>query len=108
MDSPEPLRLTVAADNGDDDAHLRVGGEVDLATAPQLAAALDGLVTATAGDLRVDCAELAFIDSSGISVLVATEQRLSADGRKLVLRDASEQFRQVLAVTALDEVFVLE
>jgi anti-sigma B factor antagonist len=108
VDSPEPLRLTVAADAGDGDAHLRVGGEVDLATAPQLDAALTELVTATDGDLRIDCAELAFIDSSGVSVLVATEQRLAADGRKLVLRDASEQFRQVLAVTALDDVFVLE
>ena len=108
MDSPEPLRLTVEADNGDGDAHLRVGGEVDLATAPQLDAALGDLVVATDGDLRIDCAELTFIDSSGISVLVATEQRLAADGRKLVLRDPSEQFRQVLAVTALDEVFVLE
>jgi len=107
MDGPPPLRLTVV-DQADDDAHLRVGGEVDLATAPQLDAALGELVAATDGDLRIDCAELTFIDSSGISVLVATEQQLAADGRKLVLRDASEQFRQVLAVTALDDVFVLE
>jgi anti-sigma B factor antagonist len=108
VDSPDPLRLTVDADAGDGAAHLGVNGEVDLATAPQLEAALAELVTATVGDLRIDCAELAFIDSSGVSVLVATEQRLAVDGRKLVLRDASEQFRQVLAVTALDDVFVLE
>jgi anti-sigma B factor antagonist len=108
MDGASPLHLTVVARDGDGAPHLRVGGEVDLATAPQLEAALGDLVTATEGDLRIDCAELAFIDSSGVSVLVATEQRLAAAGRRLVLRAPSEQFRQVLAVTALDEVFVLE
>jgi anti-sigma B factor antagonist len=108
MDAPGSLRLTVVAGNGVGAPHVRVGGEVDLATAPQLKAALGDLVTATDGDLRIDCAELAFIDSSGVSVLVAIEQRLAAAGRRLVLRDPSEQFRQVLAVTALDDVFVLE
>ena len=108
MDTPEPLRLIVVAPTGDGDAHLRVAGEVDLATAPELDAALRGLLAEIAGDVRIDCRELSFIDSSGVSVLVAVEQELARDGRKLVLRDASEQFRQVLAVTALDEVFVLE
>jgi anti-anti-sigma factor len=108
MTSAPPLCLTTTPDAGAGAVHLRVAGEVDLETAPQLGAALDELVTATDGDLRVDCAEVAFIDSSGISVLVAAEQRLAGTGRKLVLRDASEQFRQVLAVTALDDVFVVE
>lgn len=108
MDAAAPLRLTVVALDGDGAPHLRVDGEIDLATAPELEAALGDLVTATDGDLRVDCAELAFIDSSGVSVLVAIEQRLAATGRRLVLQDPSEQFRQVLAVTALDDVFVLE
>jgi anti-sigma B factor antagonist len=108
MVGPPPLRLTADPDAGAGDAHLRIEGEVDLATAPRLATALDELVPETGGDLRLDCADLAFIDSSGVAVLVATEQRLGADGRRLVLRDVSEQFRQVLTVTALDDVFVLE
>lgn len=108
MDSPEPLRLTIVDPTDGADAHLLVVGEVDLATAPQLEAALRDLLTVNAGDLRVDCRGLAFIDSSGVSVLVAAEHELARDGRKLVLKNASEQFRQVLAVTALDEVFVLE
>ena len=49
-----------------DDSHgLVLGGELDIATAPALDAALLGL----SGDVIVDCADLAFIDSAGFYCL---------------------------------------
>jgi len=54
---------------------VRVAGEVDVATADDLAAALNGLVSVT-----VECSELTFLDSSGIRVFVLARQRALRNG----------------------------
>ena len=51
---------------------LRVAGELDIATTPHLEAALTDL----SGTVLIDCAELSFIDASGIRALVAASTRL--------------------------------
>lgn len=66
-------------------AGARLVGEVDLATAPVLQAALDGLLNGD-GDVHLDLAELRFVDISGVAVLVAAAARLAPD-RSLVLHD---------------------
>lgn len=74
---------------------LRLVGEVDLATAPVLAGALDELVRGD-GDVHLDLAQLRFVDVSGASVVVAAAAELGA-GRKLVLHRPPVALSQILA-----------
>lgn len=60
-------------------------GEVDLATAPGIAEALEAHLEANPGDIKVDCSELTFLDSSGLAVLAATARRLNSEGWLLEL-----------------------
>jgi anti-sigma B factor antagonist len=87
---------------------LSLDGEIDLANADELEARLDALVTSTTGDLRVDCNDLEFIDSSGLAALVRARRQLMETGRALVIVRARPALRQVLEVLALDEVFIVE
>ena len=80
---------------------VAVGGEVDMATAPQLDAAL----ATVDGDVVVDLAAVTFLDSSGIGVLVKAAQRSSAAGHVLRTRAERDNVWRTLQVTNLADLF---
>jgi anti-anti-sigma factor len=93
------LSFEVNVDGGGDVVVL-VKGEVDMATAPQLAACLDDH---TDRDVVVDLSEVPFLDSSGISVLVHARQVSRERGHTLRVTGEQENVRTVLEVTGLLE-----
>ena len=107
---PGPLlRVEPRPANDGEPPTLVVTGEVDMATAGDLRTALDALsATPSDRDLRLDCAGLDFIDSSGLSVLAETRKALARDGRRLVIATLSASLRELFLVTGLDQVLVLE
>ena len=64
-------------------AFLAVRGEIDIATAPRLITALNDAVTDGDGDvpLVVDLTEVAFMDSTGLALLIDTQRRLASRER---------------------------
>ncbi|MGH4026162.1 MAG: STAS domain-containing protein [Pseudonocardiaceae bacterium] len=84
------LTITPIADS----AGLRLVGDIDLATAAALAAALDELVRGN-GDVHLDLAELRFVDVSGASVVVSAATRLGAD-RAIVLHNPPSVLIRIL------------
>ena len=64
---------------------IQIDGELDLATAPLLAAALDG-VDGESGAVLLDISGLKFCDGAGLRVLELTRQRL---GERFQVRGAS-------------------
>jgi anti-anti-sigma factor len=84
----------------DDDGsgRLALRGELDLAGAPDLEQALQARI----GDVTLDCHDLAFIDSTGLHVLISNERRLSADGYHLTLEGVRPGCRRVFEITGLD------
>jgi anti-sigma B factor antagonist len=81
-----------------------VGGELDLATAPSLTAYLAEI---SGVDVVLDFWDLAFIDSSGIQVIVDEHKRLDADGRRLTIRWAHGTALRVFELLGLDAVLHL-
>jgi anti-anti-sigma factor len=81
---------------------LRVSGELDIATAPVLAAALDGEIR-PGSRLRLDVDDLAFVDAAGLRVLVGVRRTAGPSGR-VVLRHPSPRVQRVIALTGLDGV----
>ena len=103
-----------AADSGDlqvivsrtDAAHeVRLLGELDMATASLLRDELLRLTTDGATQVTVDMAELSFIDSTGLSVLITALKRLRQQGGDMALRSPTPGTRKVLEITGLTEVF---
>ncbi|HEX6752635.1 MAG TPA: STAS domain-containing protein [Solirubrobacterales bacterium] len=82
-----------------------LAGELDLANTDELWGELkraenDG----TAPSIVLDMTELEFIDSTGISILVAMHQRLNSDGDRFKLvRSEASAVNRVLALTGLDK-----
>lgn len=82
---------------------VRLTGELDLATAPDLAKVLSAAVDAGVGGLVVDLTDLRFIDSNGIHVLLAAGHRARADGFPMTLRNPTRQVLKLLQLTGVDQ-----
>jgi anti-sigma B factor antagonist len=83
-------------------------GDLDLATAPALREMLIELVAAGMVRVVVDLADVTFIDSSGLGILVGAAKRLEAANGRLAIRNPRPQAQQVLELTGLDEVLGME
>lgn len=83
-------------------------GEVDLATAPQLVVDLVRLAQVTNGVMVVDCAELSFIDSSGVAALLRVERKLRTVGRSMRLLHLRPMQRRVIEILGLTEILGVE
>jgi len=102
----EATSLRVGIDTSPGRVVLTVGGELDLASAPVLRAAVAKLPDADEMiEMIVDLEQLAFMDSAGLHVLFGLHRRAAADGFTLALRGVRGQVAQALAVSGLADVF---
>jgi anti-anti-sigma factor len=69
----------------DEPRGLRLSGELDLATVPDLDAALRPMAEA-GGEITIDVSALRFMDSSAVQLLIRTLQGLKQRGRVVLLR----------------------
>ena len=76
-------------------------GELDTASAPVLRDCLTHLVDEGATRLEVDVSELAFIDSTGLTVMMEQWHRLQALGGSLALLSPSPPVVKMLEITGL-------
>lgn len=94
-----PFRV-VAESDGSLQA-LTLTGELDQSTAPDLRAALAETLDAP-GPVLVDLRECAFIDSTGLSLLVETKRHLAEDGRSFAVCCPDDDVRRLLELTGID------
>jgi anti-anti-sigma factor len=101
VEDPTPL-LETSWTASDGPRSLRVSGELDIATAPVPAAALDGEIR-PGSRLRLDVDDLVFVDAAGLRVLVGVRRTAGLTGR-VVLRHPCPRVQRVIALTGLDGV----
>lgn len=89
-----PFRVSVIRADGH--AVLRLSGELDCASAPELEAALGNVLrTGPPHTIVVEASALRFADVVGIGVLIDTAQQLAPAGR-LQIRGAGRQIVRLL------------
>jgi anti-sigma B factor antagonist len=79
-----------------------LSGELDAHTAPQLAAALADLPVGD-NDIVLDLANVEFMDSSGLRVVIDAHQRAVDSSRRLVLRQPTGAVQRLLDVSGLSD-----
>lgn len=90
------------------DSRIVVTGEVDMATAPQIASAIDSLDRARAQRVVLDLSGVSFMDSTGLASLVHGRAKLVSRGAVLVLGAVSKQVQVLLQTAGLESAFVRE
>ncbi len=106
MSGDASLRVGVTTGRGE--VVIDLGGDLVMATAPELWAAIDQALAAGQQRIVLDIADLAFVDSTGLGVFVRAGKELRAIGGSLVLRHPGERISKLLQITRLEEVFIIE
>lgn len=86
---------------------VKVVGELDAATAPRLDKELVRLAGGGTPRITLDLAEVTFISSPGLSVLVAGRRHLREMGGELALQSPTPMTMKVLEITGMAGVFAI-
>ena len=84
---------------------IQLIGEVDLEVEDQARAALDEAVDAAEDSLVVDLGGLAFLDSTGLRLLIELKERLDGHPPALSLVPGNASVQRVFEVTGVDKSF---
>jgi anti-sigma B factor antagonist len=87
---------------------IKVGGEVDINTAPALKQRIVEIIEEDKQHIIVDFSEATFIDSTTLGILVGGVKRLRPSGGWLSLVCTDENILKVLHITGLDQIFPIE
>jgi anti-sigma B factor antagonist len=88
-------------------AHLPVEGELDIATAPALGAAIDRAVDAGVVALTVDLTGVRFMDSSGLRTILVGHLDLQRRGGRLRVICPEGPVRRVFRLCGVDTMIEL-
>jgi anti-sigma B factor antagonist len=100
----QPVGFTVRELPCDGVAGVAVCGEVEIATAPALMAAVEEAVRGSRGPFVIDMAAVDFLDSAGIHCVVRARALLGREDRQLAILRPHANARRVLLLAGLDEV----
>ena len=101
------LRVTVEFAPGSEDSWpvVKVSGEIDIQTSPVLDGRLRNVFGEGVTSIVIDLADVTFLDSTGLSVLVAGLNRCQGVGGTVRLVSLRPNVRRVLEITGLTDVF---
>lgn len=86
---------------------LEITGDLDHATAPELRQVVDRLTLADGQLLVLDLTGLQFVDSSGITALLAARNLAMEQGGDMALAAVPANTARILRIVGLDRVFTL-
>ena len=105
-DAVDPNELTVVTSTDGDAGVVQAVGELDANSAERLRAALDEVFAGGHPAVVIDLEGISFIDSSGLSVLIAAYKQASERDARLSLRSPSAAVTRLLEMTGQTERFL--
>lgn len=101
-----PLQISVAAK--DTGSKVTVAGEVDVSNASELRDALKKAMAQHTGDVAVDMADVSYIDSTGIGVLVGAAHAAFDKGTELIIQKPQSNVERVLNLLGIEDQLNIE
>lgn len=88
--------------------HLELEGELDMATAPQIATRIARGISAGVTRAIIDLDRLSFIDSTGLGVLISSMRRLRRRGGSLTVVCSQEKILKAFRITGVDRLLTIQ
>jgi anti-sigma B factor antagonist len=85
-----------------------LAGELDTAAAVEVEETLKPLQESAGKDVIIECAELEYIASSGLRILLSILKAAKANGSKVVLRHVNDDIKNVFKLTGFINIFEFE
>jgi anti-sigma B factor antagonist len=81
---------------------LQIHGELGLAEVDELQEAVEAAAAKHQGDVVVGLEDCEFVDSMALAALLRARDRMSEDGRRLLIAGPTGQVRRIIEVSGLD------
>lgn len=93
----------VTSEQHGDTVHVQLSGELDISSASKVEDELARVEPSRPETIILDLRELAFMDSTGLRLLIAADTRARNQGRKLLIVRGPEPVQRVFRITRLEE-----
>ncbi len=100
--------LIIKEEYSGDATRVLVSGEADIYTSSKLKDRLYHIVDTRKTDLKIDCSELNYIDSTGLGVFAGTLKRAKQYGNNVYLVGLKSNIKKLFTITGLDRLFIIE
>ncbi len=97
--------MTIQKTINDTTLEMHIAGRIDTTTAPQMETELKESLPGIT-ELKIDFAEVEYISSAGLRVLLAAQKRMNAQGKMSVL-NVSEDVMDVFDITGFAEILTI-
>ena len=94
--------MRIELGEGTDATEVHLHGDIDFAVEQELTAMLKDL-SVFGLPVIVDMAEVTFLDSSGIRVLLVAQQAFEHEGASILLRAVPESVRRILEIAGVEK-----
>jgi anti-sigma B factor antagonist len=102
----QPAKFRVSAQQLDPDTQvIAVRGEIHVSTAPEFSRLLNEVIGAGTTQVVLDLAEVDFIDSTGLSVLLNGLRRVTRRGGRMAIVCTNPTVLRLFVITRLDSTF---
>ncbi len=98
--------MTINTNKNGEALELTVSGRLDTTTAPELEAAIKENIEGVTA-LTLDFAELAYVSSAGLRVLLSAQKTMNKQG-KMVLKNVNETVKEVFEITGFADILTIE
>jgi len=86
---------------------VRISGEVDFSSSPGVKKRFKEFMKGSKGAVALDLGGLAYLDSSGLAVLIEARRKLKEKGRSLKITAIHAQTEKIFKLTQVMELFGL-
>lgn len=83
-------------------------GEMDINSYTSVKNELNDMIDKETLDLKIDCSELSYIDSTGIGVLIGILKKIKKKDKMLYIINAEKNIKRLFNITGLDKIFVIK
>ena len=98
--------MTINQNKSENKLTYAIEGRIDTKTAPELEKALDGALDGIT-KLVFDFAEVSYISSAGLRVLLKAQKQMNKQGSMMVMH-ANKDIMEIFEVTGFDEILTIE
>jgi anti-sigma B factor antagonist len=101
------LKLKKNFDEGVNIWQVDISGEVDIHTSGNLKDVLNNILNDREANIRLNCEDLIYIDSTGLGVLIGILKRVKKNENDIIIMNAKSNISKLLNITGLDKIFVM-
>lgn len=83
-------------------------GEADISSSQTLKDTLYTIIEENNANIKLDCTDLVYIDSTGLGILVGALKKIKQHEHNIILFGLKDNIKKLFYITGLDKIFVIE